>query len=202
MTFYPKVGVLKKRVLNSEGNYRYYSPNYNPEHGKKKKGIRPRMPIIDLNIHQNISTEKQFLGLVYDNWGDGEYLMFGFVRGRRGLWTFWKGSINKDGFLFRKQNDSNDSGWKKRDWEYEKLQDDMQKSGDLDNDVGIKKKKYGFFPYLKSSGRRGTFVSWSNNGMNPYKEIESEKWSDVDSKQDEQPNWDMDKVKKKEFEKW
>ena len=189
----PKVGILKKRELDDRGHYRYYSPNYDPESsGKLSKKNRPKMPLLNLNNYPQIKSEKQLMHLIYSNWGEGNYLILAYAKGRRGLWVFWHGKITNEGFIFFKKGDSSkkDNFWKEQDWEFEKIKENLNKEE-------VKNKRYGFLSYLKHSGRRGTFIPWKSLGINHKEE---EKWIKNEQEKKE-VSWGENK-KERGFEKW
>ena len=206
----PKIGILKKVDLNNRGHYRFYSANYNPEQtGKLKKSQRPKMPMINLLEHPEITTEKEFLKAIYNSWGAGTYMCLGYVKGKRGTWLFWYGKIDERGFLFFKKEynkkdviswkkDMDSSTYEEEKETYRKLMEDAKESSKEEN----KHKRYGFSPYLKPSGRRGQLILWEEI-YNPSleEEIIEEKWEGEVKEKKKFEDWG-EPIKKKEFEKW
>ena len=197
----PKVGILKRVYLTNRGHYRYYSPYYDrAKIGKIPKKDRPKMPILDLNTI-NISTEKQLCSIIYSEFGEGEYRLVAYVKGRKGCWTFWKGLINKDGFIREKRISSYKKDVDRLKEKLVKAEDEIDRNSILE-DIEIEKEfkditytKFGFTPFLKSNSRGGDLVLWNDVEVVENKE----QWED---KKKEIEEWDIPKVKKEEFEVW
>ncbi|MFW5793859.1 MAG: hypothetical protein ACOCV1_00015 [Bacillota bacterium] len=208
----PKVGILKKIELNSRGHYRFYPPEFSLErhrHLSKKDPRRPNMPIIDLNGYPEIKTERDFLFAVFKKYGAGIYKMLGYMKGRRGTWIFWTGTLSEHGYMFNKHEYKTKEiqEWKRERAEASKEGDkefvDIIKEFEQDEKEEAKKerakRKYGFIPYLKRTGRRGRFTLWSDKRV--IKKEEFQKWGESKEKQkDKHEDWGN--INKKEFEKW
>jgi len=205
MTIRPKLGIMKKTYLTDKGHYRYYSAVYDRLRQKLPKSQRPKMPIWDLNYLPQIQTEKQFIRLVYENFGPGEYLIFGFVKKRKGTWVFWQGTINEEGFVFNKKEYKSKKN-------YEKLKDELMKAEDeeerqwIHDEIDLckedeKLKDYGMKSYLKPSVRRGQMMYWNDEDdalINKEKQFDN--WNS-ESKEEQFDDWG-EANKKEEFEEW
>lgn len=207
----PKLKIVKKFVLNSQGHYRYYSPYYNPD--TKEKVYAPKL---DLN-RTPIQTEKELCYILYKNFGPGEYRVIAWKIGRKGCWTFWKGEINDEGFvMFVKKSNTLKN--------IEKLKKKIAMASDEDEKDGYKEEidlerefkdyqepeNYGFTPFLKASGKRGIFVRWEDEVLVP--KISFDSWESNDDKvaikvtKGQTDDWGITKKGRKEikeeFEKW
>ncbi len=162
----PLIWVRKKRPLKNPKYYRYFSVtdplNLDNNIRISKKTGRQYQNVV-------LHTEKQLVTFIRDNFGYGEYEVFASVKRRRGIWKFWQGSIEKDGWLFYvKEYDKS---------EVEKISYDMINADDDDSEFltemrddekrfakeESKKKRYGFQPFLRSSGRRGDSHGWDED---------------------------------------
>lgn len=144
----PTIMIQKKKIFDSKGWNRYY-----------------RQIIIDLN-RIPIQTEAQLCKFIYNNFGEGHYMVFAWKKGHRGFWVFWKGDIEKDGFMFQKKDNWRTEDVKSLQEEYEEAETPEER-GDLhmmlkEEVEENKKRRYGFGTDLKSSGKRGTFVFWED----------------------------------------
>jgi len=201
--------IKKKVILDSAGHYRYYSALYNPELGKLKGHERPKCPIIDLELFPKLQTEKQLIRGLYDSYGDGEYLIFGFIKGKKGTWVFGKWNVTEEGFCREKRI----TNYKRA---INKLKDELSLAEDQDEEDLIKdemdvekeykiESDYGFAGHLKSSSRIGTFVFWDDDEI----ELPNEKfdeWADNAVKDEPEDAWGANisraKDKAEKFEEW
>lgn len=173
----PKIAILKKVVLNEKGHYRYYSTKYT--RGDK---VKPKSEMFNLNNFSemrpdgtiypilNIRTEMQLVRFIFNRYGAGEYRIVGYQKGRCGSWTFWRGVIDEEGWtFFEKNSDMREINKARKDLK------EAEESGDADmkqqaiEDLQFMKEqskeeskdvKYGFYPHIRRSGRRGEFHSW------------------------------------------
>ena len=122
-------------------------------------------PILD------IRTEKE-LAVFLRNFGYGLYTVLGHKKGIRGGYVFWKGDIRSEGWIFDKKAYLNNDE-KKEIENYEKELNDA-----TDEDLSTihreisqvkqiakdstKYRKYGFYPFLIPSGRRGQINFWED----------------------------------------
>lgn len=119
----------------------------------------------------NIKTEKELCWYLYSLYGEGRYVVFGRDSRSPSFFVFWKGEVNKDGFVFEKQDyiknelklfsaelDKAESEDDKAFWDTEmsRAKDDLKKDP---------KKRYGFEGYLLSSGVRGVFHFWNDDRL-------------------------------------
>jgi len=169
----PNFTITKKIIISRHGHYRYYSHLLTYEMWKRlKKHQRPKAVTITLDPNDNrylnishIQTEKQLCRFLFEKIGAGEYRLIGHIKGRQGGWTFWKGEITDEGFCFETRQRSNIR-------EINALKKELTETNDpelirviheeleLEKEVSFSS-KFGFYPYLKPSGRRGDFVTWS-----------------------------------------
>lgn len=111
--------------------------------------------------------KKQLCGLIYNQAGPGHYMVLAFpIKGSPRIWVFWKGEITEQGFMFEKKD--NIGGYEIDEMregldESETSQERALFSKAIDEAIATKRKKrYGFIPFLKPSGRRGEFVFWED----------------------------------------
>lgn len=203
----PKLMIKKKVMLDEKGHYRYYSANYNPAAGKLKGYERPKSPIIDLEKFLNIKTEKQLIYSIYKQWGEGEYLIFGFVKGKKGTWVFWKGVIMSDGFLRERRITNYQKAINKIKTEMLKADEDEKEF--LQDDINLEKELkttsfYGFSKWLLTSSKLGVFAHWEDDVIINKPKFES--WSDNKTEVTQEDTWgvNISKTKKnrEQFEKW
>ena len=106
----PKIGILKMFFFDN-GHKRWFgagltclleTKKFNPIELRNKNKIRPKMPIIDLKTHLNITTEKKLLQLLKYNWGVGTFMAIAYG-GRANTYVFWRGRIEEEGYMFFKQ---------------------------------------------------------------------------------------------------
>ncbi len=163
----PKILIRKRRQLDDAGHYRFY---------RVRDGNGMIVPAIPLDNHPQIQTERHLLKMILDTWGEGEYLINGTAKGRKGFFVFWRGMVEKNGYLFYKK-------------EYDRRAvaewDDILDSKDEDDNALLqnvveeeKKKKfkqrYGFLPFLKASGRRGQMNFWNDKSFERSQDSEEE----------------------------
>ncbi len=169
----PKLTITKKFILDSKGHYRFCNPDYpvvknstlvislHPGTEYSRKTGQP-YPYLD------IRTEKQLARFLLDQFGEGEYKLFGHLKGREGMYVFWHGEVSTDGWIFIMkeydktdiidiEKDLNTVNSEEERYEIEELADSFKEMAKEDS----KAKKYGFSPFLLSSGRRGQWHSWS-----------------------------------------
>lgn len=171
----PKIAILKKFLLSDGKHFRFYSATYDG----RNRLQRPRPivfnlePVVEYNKRGeqypilNIHTEKDLVMFIRDNFGYGEFWVYAMLKGREGIWTFWRGSIQEDGWIFsaheykRSDVERIDVEMANATSEEEKLtlQQDREFAVDLAKDEN-KGKRYGFSPFLRPSGRRGSFNMW------------------------------------------
>jgi hypothetical protein len=201
----PKIGILKAFFLNDKGNFRYYSPLYDREKGKLKKELRPKMPILNLNDYPQIQTEKILARLIYNNYGEGKYLCFAFIKGYKGTWVFWKGEVNSDGFINTVEPATRHKSIEKLRDEYAKAEDDEEREWikeEIEDEKEIRtSKRRGLMGYIKSSSkRRKDLILWNEEEPNE----EFDEWqtqNTVDNKEEKFDDWGKGE-EKEEFEKW
>lgn len=186
----PKVIIQKKKILNEKNNFRYYSAN-----GKGNPS-----PKLYLDLEPNINTEKDLVEFIYNNWGEGEYLVIGYAKGVKGCWTFWKGKITKEGFIFLPKTYSKKE---KNYWDKQiREEDDPEEIENLkevrDQEIQqikekAKKRRYGFKPFLKKSSNRGEFRFWDDDNLvlknDEDEEQDKRKWSLENKEKNKLPNW-------------
>jgi hypothetical protein len=172
----PKISIKKKFVLDSRGHYRYFFPNYNPQ--TKKKGI-PIVINLDRSIQYSrktgqpypqadIRTEKQLVVFLLNNWGYGDYLIYAYLKGREGLFVFWRGELTPEGWIFQqKEYDKKEITQLEKDFikaesedEKNAVKEEMNDWKEINKDFN-KIRRYGFHPFLSSSGRRGEVHAWN-----------------------------------------
>ena len=170
----PKIRIAKAITLNAEGNFRMYHPlstednhqkgvvTFNldpkPDYSKKDGSLYPYLELY---------TEKQLVTFIKDNYGWGRYLVIALLKGRRGLYCFWKGELQPDGWIFHNQEyDKKELKSLNNELTASKDEEEKQFIEEEINDIKqvakeeAKEKRYGFYPFLKSSGRRGEWHSW------------------------------------------
>jgi len=200
--------VKKKVILDSRGHYRYYSARYNPKRGKLKGFERPKCPIIDLEKHLNVTTEKHFVRGIFKAYGAGEYLIFAFIKGKKGTWVFGKWILNAEGFL-REKRITNYTKAKNKIKEQLVTADEDERE-DLIDDLEFEKEYkleslYGMNGHLKLSSKVGIFTNWKDETF----KLKKEKFDEWDSGKDTKASKDewgtnvsRTKVNKKKFAEW
>lgn len=170
----PKIAIMKKFILADGRHFRFYSPLYD---GRSRKG-RPKPivfnlePVIEYNKHGdpypilNIKTEKELVVFIRENFGYGEYWVYGMLKGRSGIWTFWRGALEPDGWIFtmrdgmRQEADKIEAELLNFEPEQqEAIRDGLMQELHSERQQA-RKKRYGFYPFLRASGRRGQFNMW------------------------------------------
>jgi len=117
--------------------------------GKYFKPVPKGRIIIDKD--SKIKTEAQFCKFIYDNWGEGRYLCQGFQKGYLGLWAFWLGEIQSNGFI----RDKNEN------WALKKLKKKMKraksikKRDEIEDDMEFERE---YHNEIKKLGRRGPII--------------------------------------------
>lgn len=144
----PKIMIQKKKIFDSKGWNRYYGNE-----------------VIDLN-YLPIYTEKQLCAYILNKFGEGHFCVYAFQKGRMGFWIFWKGTVNREGFMMekRKVKSSEDIQLLKDEYDTEEDSDYKMELGRMITEEERLKdrQKYGFVPSLKPSGRRGEFTFWED----------------------------------------
>lgn len=175
----PKISILRKVILNNQGHYRYYSTTYNPTNRIKTKAITFNLePKTEYSSEGkpypilNVQTERQLVWFIYSKFGPGEYWVQGHLKGRQGSFTFWKGVINQEGYQFyEKRSQRREINKLKRELHEAQNSGDLQEAERLKEDLEFEKEqaqsdikdvRYGFYPHLKRSGKRGEFHSWDD----------------------------------------
>lgn len=212
----PKIGIYKHILLDNRGHFRFYPADYNrKKHKHLSKENRPKLPVLNLR-DLNVKTEKELLKIIQKKWGNGIYKIAAYVKGRRGLWTFWYGEIDSEGFrFFRRDENLNNKEKVKEIMELKEIRHEEELSGDYEGSKETKEliddsnnyyktrnknKRYGFFPYLKSSGRRGYHVLWTDKDY--MEKDKSQNWG-LNKTKDNIPKEEYwGENKKKEFEEW
>lgn len=169
----PKITIRKKFILDAKGHYRYFPANYNPV-TKQRSSVTINL---DASVQYSpsgypypqaiIRTEKELMLFLLQNWGYGDYIIFGHLKGRSGTFVFWRGEINRDGYIFeakeysRKEITSLETQYAKAETDAEKQQilNDINEWKEINKDES-KVKRYGFLPFLRSSGKRGIWHNW------------------------------------------
>lgn len=119
----------------------------------------------NLNMH----TEKELVHFIKNNWGFGNYSVIAHIKNRNGAYLFWKGDITEDGWVFNQKETLNQQE-KKEIEEYEKdinIAEDEEEVGinkmlidSVKQEAKERKNRYGFQPFLKPSGVRGSVNFW------------------------------------------
>lgn len=187
----PKITISKKVMLDAAGHYRYYNP------------IAPRVKggFLTLNLdpepavnaktgaaypHLNVKSEKELARFLLENFGAGIYRIVAHLKGREGIYNFWKGEVDENGWLcYNKEIDKNELIKDMR--ELEKIEEKLQSTNDEDEKKDLvdeknmyeeflntdkeisreesKYKRYGVSPFLTPSGRRGSWHSWDEDDI-------------------------------------
>jgi len=198
----PKLGIFKKHYLDSKNHYRYYSALYDKSMKNIPYNQRPKLPIWDLNTLTYIQTEKQLMCLIYQTFGAGEYKILAYRKKRKGLWVFWQGIINEEGFMCERR----ESTYRKT---IDKLKEDLIKTNDdeekqwIQDEIDLEREckeiqDYGIKGYLKPSITRGQMLLWDEPEI-----TEKEKLEDWDENKEKiKDDWGLNNEKKEEFEDW
>ena len=144
----PTILIQRKKIFDSKGWNRYYT-----------------QARINLN-ESDIMTEKQLCKFIYDNFGEGHYMVLAWMKKRKGFWVFWKGEINNDGFMFEYKKNVDrkevqalrDEYEEEEEPEYRQLLHELIKTEVDDN----KARKYGYYPFITKSSKRGEFFYWED----------------------------------------
>ena len=194
----PKI-MFRRKIRFGDG----FSRHYNPSSRVKVRGP-PSIFSLDPDDTRYplliIRTEKDLVSFIYNSFGEGEYLVLGFIKNKKGFWAFWKGVISSDGWIHSEKNIKREKGIleeieseirvaktqeERIDLEEEyKLMADILNSGEEIERKNREKKKhsrYGFLPFLIPSGRRGTFHTWDepDEALNNQISIQTSKRKDV-----------------------
>ena len=128
----------------------------------------------------NVRTERQMLKFILDSFGPGTYKLYASVKGEKGLWTFWKGQINDDGYLFENKEYNKSEVVKLErelskadEEEKEMILDELNFVKDIEKDIA-KEKKYGLRGYLVPSGKRGVYHAWDEEQL-PQEQVDEVK---------------------------
>lgn len=172
MNHKPRLRITKKIVLDNRGHYRFYSPLY----PSKRQFIVTLNPETEYNKFGepypflNIETEKQLALFLFQHFGEGIYRLFAYLKGRKGLYTFWYGEINPEGWMFfNKEYEKEDlydidKEMNNVESEEERLElEELRHVLEEKEKNRTKKRKYGINPFLKNSGRRGSWHTWDEN---------------------------------------
>lgn len=172
---FPKISIRKMFLRNkNNGRFMYYSPFFDNSQALAK--IKPKAPVLDLNGSDDgypdisfIRTEKQLCKFILDNFGVGIFLVTAHLKGKLGLFTFWRGEINSEGFMFYKKEYPQNRELNKLKKELKDTENEEEKSVLYDNietELMLKEiekpSRYGFQPFIKTSSRRGTFMFWND----------------------------------------
>lgn len=206
--------IVKKLPVDNNGHYRWYAA-YCSSPPKTKM----RAPMFHLDT-STIKTEKDLCKLIYNNYGTGEFRVMAWRKGHKGMWTFWIGEITEEGFFFRlRKSDTSKSIDKlkeqlataKDDDEREFILQDIEFEKEFKDAAKSSGVSYGFAPYIKSSGKRGTFIRWEDPDYNEVGENKLENWRNEEQivkkvEKGEIDEWGILKQGRKEvaetFEKW
>lgn len=119
-----------------------------------------------------VDTEKEFVTFLRDNFGYGYYTVTAYLKGKKGGFIFWKGEITPDYWVFYNQSQYDDYDKKEMDNIDRQInqvqdQDEVNLLQDMKEDIvkeakNKQKKRYGFTPYLNSSGKRGEYHYWED----------------------------------------
>ena len=102
------------------------------------------------------------------------------IKGSKGFPTFWRGEINHDGWKFEiKSLNKKELEWIEKEMKNVDDEDELEflketyedAKGDLKKILA--KKRYGFVPFLKPSGKRGVFNLWTDPDLALIKEKQS-----------------------------
>jgi len=170
-----KIAIKKKQILDKKGHYRFYPPT-----GKGTKA-----PMIYFDKHPELKTEQDLIELIYNNFGEGEYLCIGYAKGHRGCWAFWKGEINKEGFIFhqKKYDRKEVEAWNKDllnadDTDEKNLLEEIRDEVKKEEKVKNRQRRYGFEPFLKKSSNRGEFRFWEDDKLKINENnVENKNWA-------------------------
>jgi len=208
--YMPKITITKAFQRNDRGNFRYYSPLFDPAFPRRK----PKAPVFDLDarpskyIHMKVKTEKELIRFIYDKFGPGTYRIIAHIRGRKGSWTFWRGQITDEGYQFTQKKSTERRELEKLKQEMEEAESDEERQSIqdmMDSNKEILKLdkdtvKLGFVPYLKPSVRRGVFAFWDDPDMGYKDQLEEEYGYGED--EDEASIEELKKQEKEDEEYW
>lgn len=119
-----------------------------------------------------VETEKELVTFLRDTFGFGEYTILAHIKGKQRSFVFWKGEINPDFWVFQEKSQYDEEDRKQideMDKEINRAQDPEEaeiwkehKEDIIKDAKDREKKRYGFYPFLKSSGRRGDVHYWTD----------------------------------------
>lgn len=205
--------IVKKLPTDNNGHYRWYPAFY-------KKASRIKLgnaPTFYLN-NTIIKTEKDLCYLIYTNYGEGEYRVQAWRKGHKGTWTFWIGEINAEGFMFRIRKSDSTKIIDKLKEKLGKISSEEEKELIIEEiefekefkEVANSNTDYGFAPFLKSSGKRGSFIRWTDVNLLAENPLPIEQWNTNQQvtkvNSGEKDDWGILKQTRKQinedFEKW
>lgn len=172
---FPKIFVYKKGPAWNKVGFAFYlkyeytlSPVFEVRI-KDTKYCKKGDPYVFL---PGIVSERDLAWHMLNAFGGGEYFVKATVKGHRGFWTFWRGEVNRDGFIFF-NNDSKPRGIKRmlREASMASSEEERQEAlSQINDEKAIAKeekhlKRYGFYPFLRSSGQRGEMHYWNDEGL-------------------------------------
>ncbi len=122
------------------------------------------------------------------------------MKGRRGGWTFWRGEINGEGFIFTKRESSGVKKVESLKRELDSTSDDDMKQV-IQDDIDFEREmreydiptRYGFKPFLIQSSPRGQFMFWEDKELQRKTEIDKmteETWDKAPKQTEEK--WEID----------
>ena len=120
-----------------------------------------------------VTTERQLLLFIKNNFGNGEYTILAFVHRKPSTYILWKGQIDDDGWLFYNRDLDKDSKKDIAFWEKEMLESQSQEDLEFAKSeikeiksearIDSRAKKYGLSPFLTPSGPRGQKIYWEDS---------------------------------------
>jgi len=173
---FPKIAIFRKYVLDAKGHFRFFGVTNAPKTKKQKVPIFQIGEEVSYNKKGQqypnvvVYTEKQLVEFIKNNYGYGQYMVIAYLKGRKGTFVFWRGEINEDGWVFYNlEYDKNEveelrkeliEADNKGDKEMSQFITEMLHEEISDAKNRNTTKRYGFAPFLKSSGRRGGYHMW------------------------------------------
>lgn len=180
--------MIQKQIKFPNGKERFRSPYVDLRLKEKDRnykqfvgdlsGTNPKY--YDLS---SIQTEKQLCEFIYDMFGAGYYLVLAF---QKGIFVFWRGSVDKDGFCFEKRDI-------RQNKEYAGLKKEEGESWVSEAVAFLRKehkeKRYGFYNNLRPSGKRGTFVSWNEEYFEQGTSPMEDAWHNQEPVKEKEERW-------------